>query len=219
LKCSMSAPCTTARLRSTVLLNPGRSRSWMRKSKREKMLNFGSGLREVDVCGPPGLASNLLVLVGILPLTKAWPTSCTPEMLKSQVSTHSTSSTRVDSAGVRHLDCRWSRAVRQRRCTEGIDTGLLWMLGLVCVCPGARFDCVFELLFVPILDLDLSRGCAADLGTSRWRNLVAGCDLECQTAKCGRDASSIRSCGAQPRSRSGTGVVVDLELRCWWLPT
>jgi hypothetical protein len=81
-------------------------------------------------------------------------------------------------------------------------TSPLWML-ILCVCPGARKTCVFELLLVPILDLDLSRGCAADLGTSRWRNLVADCDLERQTAKCGRDASSARCCAARLRSRSG----------------
>jgi hypothetical protein len=102
-------------------------------------------------------------------------------------------------------------------------TSPLWTL-ILCVCPGARKTCVFELLLVPILDLDLSRGCAADLGTSRWRNLVADCDLERQTAKCGRDASSARCCAARLRSRSGVWsccrprvvvlVAADMESRC-----
>jgi len=132
-------------------------------------------LRKVDVCVPPRLASNLLALIGILPLTRVWPISCTLEMLESQVSRHSTSSTKVDSAGVRYLDCRWSRVVRQRQWAEGVDTSPLWTMDLVFVSKRTNCLCVSSCLFQ--YSTCLSRGCAADLGTSRWRAAKVGCGL------------------------------------------
>jgi len=69
--------------------------------------------------------------------------------------------------------------------------GLLVVPDLACVWPGVGRACVFELLLVQILDLGLSRGCAADLGTSRWQNFAADCDLRWQPTNFRRFASRV----------------------------
>jgi hypothetical protein len=122
---------------------PGSTTKLKRSRRPSPSLRHGRcSAPEMDVCVPPRLASNLLALIGILPLTRVWPTSCTLEMLEPQVSRHSTSSTKVDSAGVRYLDCRWSRVVRQRQWAEGVDTSPLWTMDLVFVSKRTNGLCV-----------------------------------------------------------------------------
>jgi hypothetical protein len=88
---------------------------------------------------------------------------------------------------------------------EGFDTSLPWAVDLVGVgvCPGARIACVIRLLLVPIPELDLSRGWAADLGTSRWQSCVADCGFGCQPTECRRRVSRAKRPEVRtlPRSR------------------
>lgn len=76
----------------------------------------------------------------------------------------------------------------------------LRILDLVCVSPWSKCLCV-RALPCSVLKLDITRGCAADLGTSRWQDFAAGCDLEChsEVGDIPREPGRIRSVFSQDR--------------------
>ena len=154
------------------------------KSKRENILGSGRCRRKVATRVQPRLASHLghgRRLVCCLRQEV-----CTTILLRQRGSSLGWAYTRHRLPGETLLVCATWTGFDLRQCgerTDGVDVSPLRMLDFVCVCPDARSACVFKLLLVQILDLDVRRGCAADwsLGvweTSRWRNRASSPDLE-----------------------------------------